>query len=738
MIYGSASPTNIDLASLNSTQGFRIDGANANDWSGLSVASAGDVNGDGRDDVIIGASAASNNGRFLSGSSFVVQVDATPPQTTIDSGPSGPTNDSTPTFAFSSNEPGATFECRIDDGPYEACESGAPLGELGDGTHTFSVRAVDAAGNLDASPATRTFTVDTVPPTSTTISGGPADGSATNDSTPAFAFDSDDPGVTFQCKINGGDYEACESGAPLSELGDGTHTFSVRSVDAAGNADAEPAQRTFTVDTTAPQTAITGGAADGSATDDDTPAFTFSSNEPGATFECRIDDGPYEACESGAPIDELGDGTHTIAVRAVDAAGNLDASPATRTFTVDTVAPTSTTISGGPADGSATNDNTPTFAFASGEPGSTFECSVDNGAYAPCASGAPLGALGDGPHTLTVRAVDAAGNRDPSPATRTFTVDTDRPETTITGGPAEGAPAGNAPVFAFASDEPGSTFQCKVDAGAFQPCISGQPIGPLGLGAHALTVRAVDAAGNVDGSPTTRTFVTVPGVQNAAGTPIVTSTSFSGPVATFTLGGGDAAGITATIDWGDGITGAGTIGGPGADGRYTVNGAHTYVVDGRYTATIRIRDAAGQVVTVTSSVLVYAPTGNGSGTFAISDSMAAVDTPVTFWGSQWSSRNPLRSGADAPSAFKGYAAAFSGGGGPACGATWTTGPGNSANPPDTIAQYIGVVVTSGVTKSGSTISGDVKRIVVVKTDPGYAGNPGHAGTGKVVAVACVS
>jgi hypothetical protein len=227
-------------------------------------------------------------------------------------------------------------------------------------------------------------------------------------------------------------------------------------------------------------------------------------------------------------------------------------------------------------------------------------------------------------------------------------------------------------------------------------------------------------------------------VENAAGKPIVTPTSFNGPVATFTLDGGDAAGITATIDWGDAITSNATISGPGADGRYTVNGAHTYVVDGRYTATIRIRDAAGRIVTVTSSVLVYAPTGNGSGTFAISDSTAAVDTPVTFWGSQWSSSNPFNSGAGAPSAFKGYAAAFSGGGGPACGATWTTGPGNSANPPNTIPQYIGVVVTSGVTKSGSTISGDVKRIVVVKTDPGYAGNPAHPGTGKVVAVACVS
>jgi hypothetical protein len=47
-----------------------------------------------------------------------------------------------------------------------------------------------------------------------------------------------------------------------------------------------------------------------------------------------------------------------------------------------------------------------------------------------------------------------------------------------------------------------------------------------------------------------------------------------------------------------------------------------------------------------------------------------------------------------------------------------------------------VVVASSVTKSGSNIDGAWGSIVVVKTDPGYAGNPGHAGTGKIVAVFC--
>jgi hypothetical protein len=47
-----------------------------------------------------------------------------------------------------------------------------------------------------------------------------------------------------------------------------------------------------------------------------------------------------------------------------------------------------------------------------------------------------------------------------------------------------------------------------------------------------------------------------------------------------------------------------------------------------------------------------------------------------------------------------------------------------------------VIVTSFVGKDGSEISGNSVHIVVVKTNPGYASNPGHAGTGTVVAVVC--
>jgi Ca2+-binding RTX toxin-like protein len=82
------------------------------------------------------------------------------PTTTISDGPSGSTNDPTPTFSFSS-QPGTSFECKLDSGPYAPCASPITLPYLADGSHTFSVRAKNSAGNVDPTPASRTFTVRT-------------------------------------------------------------------------------------------------------------------------------------------------------------------------------------------------------------------------------------------------------------------------------------------------------------------------------------------------------------------------------------------------------------------------------------------------------------------------------------------------------------------------------------------------------------------------------------------------
>jgi hypothetical protein len=133
-----------------------------------------------------------------------------------------------------------------------------------------------------------------------------------------------------------------------------------------------------------------------------------------------------------------------------------------------------------------------------------------------------------------------------------------------------------------------------------------------------------------------------------------------------------------------------------------------------------------------ATVLVFTFLDHGS--FVIGDQTAAIGNSVTFWSSTWSALNPL-SGGSAPASFKGFASAISTNP-PACGDTWTSSPGNSSKPPARLPLFMGVVVSANVGNSGSTISGNVPAIVVVQTNPGYAPDPGHPGTGSVVAVFC--
>jgi hypothetical protein len=428
------------------------------------------------------------------------------PKTLIDSGPADEAllANGTPTFTFSASAPGSTYACRVDTDAFAPCTSPVTL-DLGDGEHTFEVRATDLDENTDASAETRTFTVDTVAP-QTTIDTGPADGASISDSAPAFAFSSDEPGSTFVCALDDGEPLSCASPYATSGLAEGQHTFAVTAVDTVGNADPTPETRTFTVDTVAPQTTIDSGPADGASIPDSATAFTFSSSEAGSTYVCAIDGGGSLACESPVTPTALDDGEHTFAVTATDALGHADASAASRTFTVDTVAP-QTTIASGPAEGSTTSDNTPAFELSSSEAGSTYACAIDTGDPFACESPFTLTALADGEHTFSVTAIDGAGNADASAASRTFTIDTTGPQATIDDGPVEGeGRSDTTPTFAFSSPEVEATYTCSVDDGDPFACESPFTLTELADGEHTFSVTATDSLGNRDASPTTRRF----------------------------------------------------------------------------------------------------------------------------------------------------------------------------------------------------------------------------------------
>ncbi len=156
----------------------------------------------------------------------------------------------------------------------------------------------------------------------------------------------------------------------------------------------------------------------------------------------------------------------------------------------------------------------------------------------------------------------------------------------------------------------------------------------------------------------------------------------------------------------------------------------TYSFGGR----IRRMAAAGAAVAAASLALAagaLAEAPSNPGTFVIGDQNVLLGSQVTFWGAQWWKDNPLSTEL-APASFKGFAVDAT----PTCGQDWATDPGNSSHPPATVGDLIPVIVSSQITKTGPVISGDTTAVALVQVDPGYAGDPGHPGTGTVVGFAC--
>jgi hypothetical protein len=303
---------------------------------------------------------------LLAGAALAAGGPSKPPTPTITSHPAEVTNQTAAQFQYTASAPGAAFECQLDSGAFAACPASGRSypGPLAAGKHTFKVRVL--AGGKTGADAAYSWTVDTTAPTAAVAF--PVDGSALG----SAAWGQGCPGRAGICgsatdasgisavsvsirqgsgKWWGGSafdqttesFRSATLATGHSPAGwsyalalptDGSYTVHVRALDEAGNTTpaGSQASATFTLDTLAPPApAITSGPE--SQTLQKSATFIFGDSEPGVSFRCSRDRARAKACSSPLTYASNSRATHTFAVRARDAAGNLS-SPATYTWSV--------------------------------------------------------------------------------------------------------------------------------------------------------------------------------------------------------------------------------------------------------------------------------------------------------------------------------------------------------------------------------------------------------------------
>jgi subtilisin-like proprotein convertase family protein len=392
------------------------------------------------------------------------------PQTTITSGPPAGqfVEDTSASFQFTATElPGTPpFECRLDGGNFDACDSAGShsYSGLSQGQHTFEVRAIDAQGEADPSPAARTWVVDTVAPA--VDIDQPLTQSTITDPTPTFSGTAgnafgDLPTVTVEIRhatdpptapplqtltptANGSSWSAT-----AAQLADGEYRLDAEQLDQAGHEGTDSATFTLQGDFVAPVVSID-APADGSTTTDSTPriagtAGTVPGDDPTVTVEIHSGstllysvtpsvggNGAWET-EPPQPLDL---GSYEVRVRQRDNVPN-EGTDAISFSVVDGDSPAVTV--GSPANGSTTADNTPQISGGAGTaPGDLPNVSVairDAGGglvqtLSASASGggwsATAAALADGTYTVRAEQSDSSGNVGTS-GPSTFTVDAPGP-----------------------------------------------------------------------------------------------------------------------------------------------------------------------------------------------------------------------------------------------------------------------------------------------------------------------
>src|SRR6186713_346423 len=472
------------------------------------------------------------------------------------------TSSNSMTFAFSGTDNhGAAihrFECSMDRGVFGSCVSTNTV-NVGDGTHTFSVRSEDNAGNKDSTPASFTWTVDTTPPMTSIISAIDGNNNTISDNGNSestsirFNFSGTDTGGAgvdhLECNIDNSKYVACTSPFVFPNLlKDGIHTFTVTSEDNAGNKDSTPTSFSWIVDTSSPLISIN-TATDGNGnllsndgnTSSNSATISFTGNDTGGKegkgvgikeFKCSLDGASFSICTSPVQFTSvnLPEGTHSFQIIAEDGIGNIDSSPQSFNWTVDTEAPDITVDSATDGhqkhvtSGGNSSSDSIIFEFTALDNGGRegkgvgtkqFECKIDNSDFISCTSPVEFTNLSNGVHTLDLLSEDNVGNISPTPESFNWTVDTVSPTTTINKvivGTESSLTNGsnsrfNSITFTFTGNDTDGLgireFECSLDDSNFTTCTSPLHYNDTIItdGPHDFKVFSKDNVGNNDLSP---------------------------------------------------------------------------------------------------------------------------------------------------------------------------------------------------------------------------------------------
>ena len=333
-------------------------------------------------------------------------------QTTIVTGPKGAAASRVAEFSFFSPSRFATYRCRLLHGdhavPWRACPGGfAAFNDLADGSYRFEVAGISEAGRIDATPASRRFTLSSAGPN---ISLGTHPGASVTSASVAFTYASTSSNVGFQCRLVPlhavVPWTSCEaSGASYADLSEGSYRFDVRSREISDQVSSPSAGWFFSVDTTGPTVEFS--QAPMAHTRSDVATFRFEAVEAtSGSMTCTVDGKAVGCANGGIPKRRVGSGDHSLVVRAVDGAGNVGTT--VYGWTVDRIPPEVGILD---SPRKLSSDPVSAFNLWSSEGPGFFGCSLDGGVAMPCFGAPNFYGLREGRHELKVWSVDLAYNR---------------------------------------------------------------------------------------------------------------------------------------------------------------------------------------------------------------------------------------------------------------------------------------------------------------------------------------